>query len=59
MVGQCLADMPLLYSEPLSLYFIEEKSYQEISDILKIPMGTVAVRINRGKQIMKKLCKKI
>ena len=55
---RCLIDMPLIYGEPLSLYFIEEKSYEEISDILRIPMGTVATRINRAKLIFKKICQK-
>ena len=41
--------IPLIYSEPLSLYYLDNKSYEEISDILRIPMGTVAVRINRAK----------
>lgn len=57
-VENCLKEIPLLYSEPLSLYYIDEKSYEEISDILRIPMGTVAVRINRAKKIMKKICQK-
>lgn len=57
-VNRCLKDIPLLYSEPLSLYYIDEKSYKEISEILRIPMGTVAVRINRAKKIMKNLCQK-
>jgi RNA polymerase sigma-70 factor, ECF subfamily len=52
----CLNEMTLLYREPLSLYYLEEKSYEEISDILHIPIGTVATRINRAKGIMKKLC---
>ena len=54
----CLGKMPLLYSEPLSLHFLEDKSYDEISDILRIPMGTVATRINRAKAMMKQLCLK-
>jgi RNA polymerase sigma-70 factor (ECF subfamily) len=58
-VEKCLKEIPLLYSEPLSLYYINDKSYQEISDILRIPMGTVAVRINRAKKLMKKICQKI
>jgi RNA polymerase sigma-70 factor (ECF subfamily) len=58
-VEECLKEIPLLYSEPLSLYYIDEKSYQEISDILRIPMGTVAVRINRAKKLMKNICQKI
>lgn len=54
----CLHRMPILYSEPLSLYYLEDKSYEEISDILRIPMGTVATRINRAKALMKKLCQR-
>jgi RNA polymerase sigma-70 factor (ECF subfamily) len=37
MVKECLGEMPTLYKEPLSLYFLEDKSYNEISDILRIP----------------------
>jgi len=58
-VEKYLKEIPLLYSEPLSLYYIDDKSYQEISDILRIPMGTVAIRINRAKKLMKKVCQKI
>ena len=57
-VNKCLNNIPILYSEPLILFFIEEKSYEEISDILQIPMGTVATRISRAKIIMKKICQK-
>lgn len=57
-VKKCLEKIPLLYSEPLSLFYIEEKSYKEISDILRIPMGTVAIRINRAKILIKKICQK-
>ena len=52
----CLEEMDINYREPLSLYYIENKSYEEISDILRLPMGTVAVRINRAKVILKKIC---
>jgi len=57
-VKKCLGEIPLLYSEPLTLFFIDEKSYEEISDILRIPMGTVATRISRAKILMKKICQK-
>jgi len=57
-VKDCLGLMPLIYSEPLSLYYLDEKSYEEISDILRIPMGTVATRINRAKKLMKNICQK-
>lgn len=41
------------YKEALVLRFLEEKSYTEIGDILKIPEGTVATLINRGKKELK------
>jgi len=58
-VRKCLSEIPLLYSEPLSLFFLEEKSYEEISDILRLPIGTVGTRINRAKILMKKICQTI
>lgn len=54
----CLEQIPIIYKEPLSLFYLEEKSYEEISDILRIPIGTVGVRINRAKAMMKKICQK-
>lgn len=42
--------LPLKYTTVLVLKFIEGMSYQEISDVLKIPEGTVATRINRAKK---------
>lgn len=52
----CLAKLPILYREPLALFYLDDKSYADISDILRIPMGTVATRVNRAKKVMKKIC---
>lgn len=41
------------YRDVLVLKFLEEKSYQEISDILKKPLGTVASLMNKAKQEFK------
>ena len=38
------------YKDVLLLRYLEEKNYQEISDILKIPVKTVGTRINRAKK---------
>lgn len=54
----CLEQIPIIYKEPLSLFYLEEKSYEEISDILRIPIGTVGTRVNRARGIMKQLCQK-
>lgn len=40
------------YQEIISFRFFEEKSYDEIADILQIPPGTVAIRLSRAKKIL-------
>jgi RNA polymerase sigma-70 factor (ECF subfamily) len=42
------------YKEVLVLRFFEDKSYEEISDILKKPIGTISTLINRAKKQFKK-----
>jgi len=49
--------MPEKYREVLILKFLEEKNYQEISDILKKPSGTVATLINRAKKSFYQIAK--
>lgn len=55
----CLDQMPVIYKEPLELYFLEEKNYEEISDILMVPINTVGTRISRAKILMRKICQKL
>ena len=49
--------LPDHYREVLLLRFWENLSYEDISDVLKIPEGTVATRVNRGKQALRQLAK--
>lgn len=55
--NSCLAKLPPEYAEPLSLFYLENLSYQEISDILRLPTSTIGTRIRRAKKIMKSLCR--
>jgi RNA polymerase sigma-70 factor (ECF subfamily) len=55
-IGRCIQKLSIKYSEPLELFYIGEKTYEEISDILRLPISTVGVRINRAKQMVKKIC---
>ncbi len=52
-VREILGLMPEKYREILILKFLEERSYEEISDILRIPPGTVAALISRGKNLFR------
>lgn len=42
--------LPEKYKTVILLFFVEEKSYEEISDILQIPVSTVWTLLNRAKK---------
>jgi RNA polymerase sigma-70 factor, ECF subfamily len=54
----CLDDLDLKYREVMILYYLEDNSYDEISDILRLPTSTVGVRLRRAKIKLKDICKK-
>ena len=47
-VRKALSELEQRYRDVLVLRYLEEKSYDEIADILEMPPGTVATLINRG-----------
>ncbi len=53
-----LQQMNLKYREVLVLSYLEKMNYTEISDVLKIPEGSVASRINRAKKMFKSIAEK-
>ncbi len=53
-VQRALLELESKYRDPLILRFFEHKEYDEISDILKIPPGTVGTLIYRGKEALKR-----
>jgi len=54
LIDKNLNKLNFKYRQPFVLFFYENLSYQEISDILKIPISTVGTRIKRAKEIIKK-----
>ncbi|MEE4241774.1 MAG: RNA polymerase sigma factor [Desulfopila sp.] len=52
-VQRVLLLLPEKFKSPLILYYMEEFTYQEISEYLDIPIGTVMSRLSRGKKYMK------
>jgi len=55
MIEKGLHNIEPKYREVLILYYLEEMSYKEISDILQIPSGTVGIRLKRAKSALKKV----
>jgi len=47
---RAIDDLPVHYREALLLCEVEEMSYQEIAEILSIPMGTVMSRLSRARK---------
>jgi RNA polymerase sigma-70 factor (ECF subfamily) len=48
-VQAALVRVPLCYRAPLVLHVIEERSLDEVAEVLDLPLGTVKSRISRGR----------
>ncbi len=53
-LNKAIEKLDIKFREIIILKFLEEKDYKEISDIIKIPAGTVASRISKAKKLLKK-----
>jgi RNA polymerase sigma-70 factor (ECF subfamily) len=53
MVQEALEGLPVQFREILLLCEVEEMSYQEISETLAVPMGTVMSRLYRARQALR------
>jgi len=54
-IRAALEELPVHYREIILLSDLEEMSYQEISQALSIPMGTVMSRLSRARRAMRAL----
>jgi RNA polymerase sigma-70 factor (ECF subfamily) len=60
MIMKEIGKLPVYFREVIILRDVQDLSYEEISQILKVPLGTVKSRVNRGRtQIQKRLKGKI
>lgn len=59
MIEKGLAEISAKYREVLILYYLEEFGYKEISEVLRIPIGTVGIRLARGKTELERVYKKM
>jgi len=58
-VLQALHEVEEAFRAPLTLFYLEHFSYQEIAEMLEIPIGTVMSRLSRGKaQLRRQLLSK-
>lgn len=52
-IQSALERLPVIFREVLLLCDVEEMSYQEISETIAIPMGTVMSRLSRARRAMR------
>lgn len=57
-IKKIINSLPYKYKEVMILRFLEDKTYEEIMDIVQKPKGTVAALINRGKKMLVEEAKK-
>lgn len=53
-VSAAIAALPDEYRVVCALYFVDDLAYQEIADIVGVPLGTVRSRLHRGRRMLQK-----
>lgn len=56
-VQGAIEDLPPKYRKVIEMRHMEEKSYQEIADVLDLPLGTVKAHIFRARELLYKALK--
>jgi RNA polymerase sigma factor (sigma-70 family) len=51
-VLQAMQALPERYRSVLLLFYVEDNTYEEIANILSIPIGTVMSRLSRGRRVL-------
>jgi RNA polymerase sigma-70 factor (ECF subfamily) len=52
-IGRAIAALPEKYRVPVILRDIEEKTYEEVAEIMELGLGTTKSRISRGRGLLK------
>lgn len=58
LVMEALSEVDELYRAPLTMFYMDDSPYKEISERLGVPIGTVMSRISRGKEQLRRLLAK-
>jgi RNA polymerase sigma-70 factor (ECF subfamily) len=58
-IREAIDGLPEIYREVIRLRHQEERSYEEIGGILKLPIGTVKARIFRAREVLKQKLREV
>lgn len=54
-VRAAVAKLPDQYRTVITLFYLEERSYKEVADVLGLPMGTLKTHLHRGRAMLRKI----
>jgi RNA polymerase sigma-70 factor (ECF subfamily) len=54
-IQKLLDRLPPRYKAMLTLYYLQEMSYEEIGEVMNLPLGTVKTHLHRAKQILRNM----
>lgn len=55
LIRGCVAKLPERYRAIITLYYLDELPYEEIADIMEIPMGTLKTWMHRARRQLKNI----
>ncbi len=58
-VRRLVLTLPVLYREPMVLYYFEEMNLVEIARVLTVPAGTLKARLHRGRELLRRRLKAV
>lgn len=53
MIALSIEHLPEKYKTPVTLFYVQEMSYEQIAEVLNQPVGTVKTNLFRGRNILK------
>jgi RNA polymerase sigma-70 factor (ECF subfamily) len=54
LVRQAIVELPDKYKLPLVLRYLEDLTYQQIAEVMDLPVSTIETRLYRGKSLLQK-----
>jgi len=54
-VRAAVAQLPDQYRTVITLFYLEQRSYREVADVLGLPMGTLKTHLHRGRAMLRKI----
>lgn len=58
LIRQCVGELPERWATIITLYYLDEVSYDEIARVMRVPMGTLKTWMHRARKKLRKIVEK-